>query len=621
MKNAESILEQLLKTEYNNATQIRKISEFDLSTINTNNSISENNRLLLEITESIVDDNISSLINKILDYSSLKLAFSDVISDVLIVFKNVTELIGKIEFIFAILFSVIYDEKRWINYGFPSLDSFLDSLPNVYRISRQTFINIAISGKMIRFFGCWSFVKDSFGNSFKLTPLLFHRNYSKLKFLYRIQFIWKLDITYEIMINFRDMTYRDFSVFVKNYKELNKHRIIIRIRRKSFLSKENLNFYKFSHSRPFKVNTLEKLELEIYKEIRLGRLVRYIYSTNSIFIDSVINYLHEIYNKEYKHIHNLDNDYKYPIYFSSTEIFYEGQPEIPLCDVDWANYVPDNLSLTVENIGNIAIDLMPNELRKVIIDKLQNKVELTLVQAYLIYLIEHNTKLHFTIYDYFKKYNIPHQYTLEQDFATNILNLKLSRYKWLKRIGNSIPYLNQLNNVFDFTGNFLDKLSYLKTAFDNHKEEHQLITEAFIMSSTKRFRKFACDKNDKLSHDLINRSDYQKAKPILNEVRICQRGRLPITVITLQSQKQIELLDDINLAIKTKEKNIIKDYPEINWASILNIKEIFDTSYDDKLNELKHLGLAALFHPEVCAIKKQLEEKIKLEAKEKLESS
>ena len=544
------------------------------------------------------------LIKRVLDYSYSELAFSDSISDVLKAFKQLSLLIGKIDFVFAILFSVMYEEKVWIRYGFNSLDSLLNCLPNVYRISRQTFINFSMAGKMIRYFSISPqiIISDTI-HCFTLS--LFHRNYSKLKFLYRIHYIWKLDITYEIMLNFRDMTYREFNNFVKEYKKINKNKINERYHRKSFLSKQEKELNYFLNGRPFIVDKLIGLEFEIYKEVRLGHIVGCIYSSNLEFINSVIKYLQDINRKHNVHILNLNHDYRLKTYFRSKEIFYEDQSDKPLCDVDWADFGPDDFKLTVQNIENIVADLNPLELKKAVIDKFQNKTELILAQASLIYLIEHNTELHSSIYDYYIKHNITRQFTLEKDFAIKILDLKLSRYKWLKRIGNSIPYLKQLKCVVNFTGNFLDKLSNLKTVFFYHTENPKLITDAFVIASAKRFRKFAYDRNDLLD-DLITRTDYRKAKPILKEVRNCQREKMPITVITLQSEQQINLLNDINLGIKTKDRDIIKKYPEINWESILNLNPILDTRLEDKYKELSHLGLADLFDQSIDDIKRQL---------------
>jgi len=553
MKNALKILE-LLANQHSRDTHIITIQESDTSSEAT----SETYKLISKNKDSINDEYIRMLIEKVLDNSYLKSAFSDSISDILDVFKHITGLIKKIDFVFAVLFDCIYEEKLWDCYGYKSLDSFLYGLPSVYRISRITFINIANAGKIIRHLKFP--IKGTSGENISLTPELLHRNYSKLKFLYRIHFVWGLMITYDVLVNFRDLKYRDFNIFVNEYKELHKNLIKQTYHRKSFLTKESRDFICFLHGRPFKVDKLTDLDLIIYKEVRLGHIVRYIYSDNPIFIDSVKNYLQNFYEKNDEQNHQCS----YP----ASEKHLEYQSNTPLYDADWVKYVSDNLGLTIEYITEFFLNLNSDDFRKTFIKKFQNKTELILAQASLIYIIEHNKKLHSSIYDYFEENKIECLYSsLEINFAISVLELNLSYYKWLKRIGNSIPYLKLLKNVNNFTGNFLDKLSYLKTAFENHSENPQLITDAFIKLSAKRFRKFASDKNDDLSHDLINRSDYIKARPIINKVKSSMIYGRAITPITLQSDKQIKLLYDINQIIEKKDIELMEKHPEINWDS------------------------------------------------------
>jgi len=597
MKNTQSILELLLSQQNSNDSNIIKILESDISTIVTDKNqffetVSKNDNLIPEtfsatpnIKKNILDKDIYTFTKKVLDYTYLKLAFSKNITDTLDVFKHLTELLGKIDFLISIMFSVIYDNKLWIDYGYNSLDRFLDNLPSVYRISRQTFINIALAGKMIRYFGTNNNIEKKLG--LELTPKLFFRNYSKIKLLYRIHYIWKLDITNEIMINFRDMTYRAFNHFVEEYRKRNNNLIKNKYYHRSFLAKQNKELRQFLYSRPFQINNLSGLDLEIYKEIRLGHIVEYINSSNSVFVNSIIKYLNDIYKKDSNNIYNDT--------FSASEIFYDGQLDTPLCNVDWAEYVPDNLKLTIENITAINLDLNPNELRETIIKKLKNKTEIILTQATLIYLIEHNTRIHSSICDYFIKYKIERQYTLEMDFAIIVLDLKLSRYKWLKRIGNSLPYLKRLKCTINFTGNLLEKLSYLKTAFDYHNENQALITDAFIILSAKRFRKFAYDKNDDLSNDLISIRDYHKAEPIINKVKTSKTTGSEITIISLQSNKQIKIINEINSIIQNRDTNLMKNYPDINWDSVFGDEIKRQALYESTHEEYKHLGIPGLF--------------------------
>jgi len=584
MKNAIQVLE-LLANQHSRDTQIIKIQESDILSECTDDS-SKTHKLTSKNKKSIVIDNedIRLIIKKVFDDSYLKSALSENFSDVLEVFNQITELIGEIDFVFAVLFNCIYEDKLWESYGYNSLESFLNDLPSGYRISRQTFITTANAGRVIQYLR--KSIKGSSEDSYYLTPKLLYRNYSKIKFLYRIKYVWGLEITYDILVNFRDMKFRDFNNFVNEYKELHKYQIKQRYHRKSFLTKESKDENYFLRGRPFSIDKLTDLDLEIYKKVRLGYIVEYIYSTNPVFIDSVIKYLQEAYNDDYV---------KEWSYFE-LKISLEGQQDTILCGVDLVNYVPDNLGLTVENITENYLNLSPNNLRKAFIEKYKNKTELILAQASLIYIIEHNEKLHSSIVAYFKKNKIECQSdNLEIDFAINVLDLTLSYYKWLKRLGNSIPYIRMLRNVDDFTGSFLEKLSYLRTAFNCHSENPQLITDAFIILSAKRFRKFASDKNDDLSHELINRCDYQKAKSLIIKLNVCKSSGRAITAITLKSEKQKKCLYDINQIIEKKDIKLMKNYPEIDWDSefhaIIERETIREAIREKYQNKYKHKGI------------------------------
>ena len=590
LKSAQLILELFFEKQRKFDPQTRPMQVIIKPTVDTNDLPATDSINISEINDSIIDEDIYALIRNVFDYTHFTLACSDDINDVLNAFRHITELIGETDFLLAVMFSVIYEDKLWIKYGFKSLDSFLDSLPSAYRISRQTFINTAMAGKTIRYFAEWPNIEQSLGLDFKLTPKLFHRNYSKIKLLYRLYHVCKLPITNEIMVNFRDMTYRKFEIFVDEYIEKNKKLIKRRHYHRSFLEKQDKEFRQFLYGRSFNPIMLTEQNKEVYEEAIKGHIVDFIYSTNSIFIDSVLKYLQEAYKKDYEH---LCRDT-----IPSNELFYDDdQPDKPLSDFDWANFVPDNLILTIEKIVDINYDLKPYELRKAIIDKFKSKTELTIALALLIYLIEHNSKLHDSIYEYFIKNKMERKSTLEIDFAIYVLDLKLSRYKWLKRIGNSIPYLKLLININEFScGNFLDKLSNLKTAFDNHSENHAQINFAFVYLTAKRFRRFAYDKNDDLSIDVINKKEYYRVKHILSKLNACLDCGIPITAITLQSEKQRDWLKDINFAIREKDLKIMRNYPEIDWNAEFQTEFEIEKIEEAVYNKYKHLGfLECLF--------------------------
>jgi len=145
--------------------------------------------------DSDVFNNEDTLVKTILDQAQAQLALSENIEDVAYVFKQLEERIGKEEFVIAIMISYICEERFWKRYGYSSMKKFLDDLPDVCKVSRQTFYNAAQAGEVIRYLSRPS-CPENLRQKLDLTPAFFYQNYSKLKFLYKMFHEWNMPLDF-----------------------------------------------------------------------------------------------------------------------------------------------------------------------------------------------------------------------------------------------------------------------------------------------------------------------------------------------------------------------------------------------------------------------------------------
>ena len=555
---------ELIKEAIKSVSQlIKKKQTPDISVID--DSVYQNVSEPSLINDTIIDGDMDLFFKSILNQAQANLALSENINDVANIFKQAEELIGKADFVIAIMISYIREEKLWKRYNYNSIDDFLKDLPSVCKVSRQTFNNAAQAGDIIRYLSSLHPEAIVQGLNFSLTPALLYRNYSKLKFLYRIFYIWNIRITNEVMINFRDMTYRNFESFIKEYEAQNQEEISRNGKKIKESSQEKSKSHKNKKEEAV-VPELTEAKAKIYREIRLGHSIGYLFTSNSEFTESVVRFLLDARKHKYEEI------WKYSR--SPSELFMKDNPDLCLNDLNWAEFFPGDLRSTTETLTNlISIDLAPHDIKNALAKSFKTKAELTLAQAFLIFRMENDSKLHASVKKYLYEHKITHQFNTVMDFAINVLDIEVSKYKWLKRIGESIPLLIKLKGKVHLTSDgFLEKLSYLKTAIQRHPLNHELVIEALNNVSAKRFREFARNKQDTLLNDPISIKDYLKAKPFIDELLLYQADGKSISIIGLLGEDEQIKLNNINRALEEDYERIMKLYPGIAWDSIFEVK-------------------------------------------------
>ena len=557
-------------------------------------------------SEYIVDGDFDTFINNSLNQLTAKLALSNNIDDIATAFKQIDQLLGKTDFVIAVMISVIHEKKLWKRFGYPSMSRFLDDLPGVCKVSRQVFNNAAQAGQVIRHFSSPLFRYSKSELYSSLSPAIFYNNYSKIRFLYRIFFVWKIPLEDEVLVNFRDMTYRDFELFMKVYEVQKKVEIVRASYREGLIGNGNpfkakdpkpilpealIRKYKLTEEEVLeiidarlhrlmepkapklkkdKAPNLKKAEIPkligqdmaIYQEIRLGHTIGYVFSNNPVYVDSVSRYLHNASKRKEKELNKR--------YHEASEIVNESEPNISYANRDWADLYPDCLSHSFHDLeGLISRDLSPNAIKNVFYEKFKTKTELTLVQAHLLWRIKNERELEKSLSQYMTNHVIDSQWDSVKGFFIKVLDVEESRYKWLVRISLGMEQLRFFKNLsVRFTSEgFLEKLSYLPTALKNHGFNYILIAHALNTLSTKRFREYACNKYDNLSSEPITMNDYLKAKPFIDKLHSYRFEGKTITIIGLNSENELRWLDQINQANKPGYEPQRRYFPGIVWDS------------------------------------------------------
>jgi hypothetical protein len=512
---------------------------------------------LIPDSEAIIDGNMERFINTVLDKSVAELLLSKSIEDVAIAFRQIEDRIGKMEFVIAILISVIREEKLWKRFGYSSMNKFLDDLPDVCKMSRQSFTDAAQAGQVIRLLTA-PLREGIFRVDFPLDYAFFYRNYAKVKFLYRIVFVWHLRLTNEILLNFRDMTYREFEGYMKRFEEQNRAEID-RYAPRSGKQKQKFKMADLPKPQKQQVPELSVQEREICREVWLGHSVCFVFTSNPACAESVLQFLQNETRREYEKLNRKYRPTPY-VFFMDDPDTRPGMNGEELTDDQNTLRFGWELSWFTEEIS-------PQAIKDALAERFKTKTELTLAQADLLYRLDHDSALFGLLKNYLEQLNI-REFNPVMDFAINVLDIEVSRFKWLRRMGENLRHLARLKGRVRFTSDgFLEKLSYLGTAIQSHFTDLELVVDALNTVSAKRFREFAKNGFDNLSSDPVTLKDYLKAKPFFEKLRLYQSQGKPVTVIGLRSEREQGWLESINRAMEIGEEQLKKFYPDIVWDS------------------------------------------------------
>jgi len=276
--------------------------------------------------------------------------------------------------------------------------------------------------------------------------------------------------------------------------------------------------------------------------------------------DSVVRFLHdkneEAYARNFKRLRE------------PSEIIYDDQS---VQEMDWAELSTGNLFEACGRLEYVLTELKPHAIKDAFAKRFKTRTELTLAQAYLIYRMRNDYDLYQSLRQYMDQHQIPQPSNSIKDFATNVLDIEESRFKWLLRIADGLSSLTKLKGRVCLTSEgFLEKLSYLRKALDNHSSTPEMVTYALNILPVKQFREFArLWEYDLISNLPITKDIYLKALPFLEQFRSYQKEGKTVTILNLPSKEEQGWLAAINRTLERGEKDFREKFPEIVWNSDL----------------------------------------------------
>ena len=173
-----------------------------------------------------IDKDLPPLLDTLLGTNLSELLTSADLDD----FKNgiikVQEQIGRSKLILAVLLYTLHNDWENIKqrYGVKSLLEIIDSLPEQYRMTRQSFYNAVKSGRVLVYYAITCQVKFDINEPFPENEELVRclvSNYSKLPFIYNWLFIKihtaKPISNEELILHLKQDTVKNFKVFIDSH--------------------------------------------------------------------------------------------------------------------------------------------------------------------------------------------------------------------------------------------------------------------------------------------------------------------------------------------------------------------------------------------------------------------
>jgi hypothetical protein len=323
------------------------------------------------------------------------------------------------------------------------------------------------------------------------------------------------------------------------------------------------------------VPELSAQEKEICREVRLGHSIGLLFTSNPACAESVLQFLRNETKREYDKLNRE--------YFPPSSIFFMGDPDTRP-GMNGEELTADQCTRRFGwELAWFTEDISPQVIKDTLAERFKTKTELTLAQADLIYRLGYDQELFELLVTYLEQHGIQRQFNPVMDFAINVLDIEVSRFKWLRRMGENLRHLARLKGRVRFTSEgFLEKLSYLDTAIQKHYPDLGLVVDALNTVSAKRFREFARNHLDNLSSDPVTLKDYLKAKPFFEKLRLYQDQGKPVTVIGLRSEREQGWLESINRAMEIGEEQLKRYYPDIVWDAGFKV-EIASTVHSDEV--------------------------------------
>ena len=465
------------------------------------------------------------------------------------VFLEAEVRIGKVEFVNAILLYWIKTEKLYIRFGYTSVESFLHDLPATCNMTRQTFYNYVAAGFILGqanyFFGI---------EAYKITPDIFHRNFSKLPILYgafKHHYYQSFD---ELMLHFRDDTHIDFKTYVQRQKKTVLEQKVPRIKRNVKAKKPAMK-----KKTPIKLNSIEQ---DLYDEVAKGREIQFLPDANEEFVLALKRHLLE----------------KRKEYFEKADIGKAGFTRLTTMnmpvygDKSFFTYLPDlgkgDLLMSIVRLREVTEKITLDCIHKVLGSNLRKKDEMNFAQAYLLQKLNSDESL--------KEALRSRGFPSVKAFALDCLSLSQSNYKRLSKIGNNLDYLNLFDGKLDLSAPGLgEKVYFLDMAVKNHQNDLSLVVDYFNHLPSKEFRQFARDQKFSPSRDLlVDRRVCNKVKAYYDKYQSLLFSSKSVDFIGIRNSYEADVIERVLDIARRGEKLFKREYPNIPWQKeIVCIRE------------------------------------------------
>jgi hypothetical protein len=289
---------------------------------------------------------------------------------------------------------------------------------------------------------------------------------------------------------------------------------------------------------------------KIYREVHTGHLVRFIPNINQEFLENARacaeSRVKQRRDELNRRIENSQN-------FMSRRDFFENLKRIEDCFVEtMINYA--------FFMGPVLYS-SPNTIKSIIRDNCKTKTDCELAKAFLINRLHSEPEL--------KKYLAHYGVTKIKDFAYNVLDIGESQYKRLKKIGANLKLVDSFQGDIDLMApGFLEKLYFLDRAIKNHNNDQPLITRYLNHLSAKQFREFARDPSYCPDNEPINKRDYNTASLLYRKYKSLIEKNESVAIIGLQSERCVNIFDDIIRTLVAGKEHFARCYPEIPWPHL-----------------------------------------------------
>ena len=206
----------------------------------------------------------------------------------------------------------------------------------------------------------------------------------------------------------------------------------------------------------------------------------------------------------------------------------------------------------------------PESVKRIFHSYSRSKMELTLIQAYLLHCIDTRQELKSDMH----KDGV----SSTEAFAVKVLKLHVSQYRRLKKIGDNMFLVGKLRGEINLTDvGFLEKIYFLDVALDNHNHEPDKVIDCLKKLSAKQFREFARSPSYDFDKVSISRQEHKRFLPLLDKYETLSQAGKHVSFIGLRTDWEYDTLTTILVLTRPEHASRRKRYPDINWDAVSSV--------------------------------------------------